>query len=319
MPPRSQHTPTPRAGQLPTGQRSFDLNQVSAYHQHRVPSKHQVTALLLAKAWEGRRALPEHDHALDANPRPTPTPPDTDDVLTPDDANPPPRGQPGCRSTHATFTKSSKARSDEPVYELHRNGLVHGMLTNYNNLVVATKAWNRLFAVADWARSLEAQEREAAKTPDPTWKDLATQLTANAETKAALAEFSPTTLTSHDPTSLAAHPVYAASTGYLDAWKRKNYGHMARVITRMAQRVGPGDVRLDYQGHSLEDYSIESLRHSAAAICTVRLNVVVCGASHSPEMRWAREGNDGRAAAPNEDGEWRLMWWDAAQMTQDAD
>lgn len=225
----------------------------------------------------------------------------------------------GLSAAHATFAKSSKARSDEPVYELHRNGIVHGMLTNYNNSVVATKAWNRLFAVADWARSLEAQEREAAKPPDPTWKDLATQLTANAETKAALAEFLPIALTSDDQTSLAAHPVYAASTRYLDAWKRKNYGHMAEVITTLVQIVGPGDVRLDYQGHSLEDYSIKSLEHSAAAICTVRLHVVVNGTPHSPEMRWMREGSDGRAAAPNEDGEWRLMWWGAAHMTRDAE
>lgn len=93
---------------------------------------------------------------------------------------------------------------------------------------------------------------------------------------------------------------------------------MAQVITRMVQTVSPGDVRLDYQGHSLEDYTIQSLGHSAAAICTVRLHVVVNGASHTPEMRWMREGSDGRAAAPNEDGEWRLMWWGTAHMTRDA-
>ncbi|MDN5742353.1 MAG: hypothetical protein L0J68_02660 [Micrococcaceae bacterium] len=225
----------------------------------------------------------------------------------------------GLSAAHATFAKSSKGRNDEPVYELYRNGIVHGMLTNYNSSVVATKAWNRLFAVADWARSLEAQEQETAKPPDPTWKDLATQLAANTETKAALAEFVPIALTSDDHASLAAHPVYVASTRYLDAWKRKNYGHMAQVITTLGQTVGPGDVRLDYQGHSLDDYSLKSLVHSAAAICTVRLHVVVNGTPGSPEMRWVREGSDGRAAAPNEDGEWRLMWWGAAHMTRDAE
>jgi hypothetical protein len=30
------------------------------------------------------------------------------------------------------------------VFELHRHGIVHGTLVNYNNPVVATRAWNVL-------------------------------------------------------------------------------------------------------------------------------------------------------------------------------
>jgi hypothetical protein len=45
--------------------------------------------------------------------------------------------------------------SNEEVFELYRNGIVHGVLLNFNNAVVASKAWNRLFAVADWATSRE--------------------------------------------------------------------------------------------------------------------------------------------------------------------
>lgn len=65
-----------------------------------MPSKHQVTALLLAKAWEGRRASTEHDHALDANPKRAHVVHYIEHVLVLDDANPPTPGQPRCRSTH---------------------------------------------------------------------------------------------------------------------------------------------------------------------------------------------------------------------------
>ncbi|WP_066642164.1 hypothetical protein [Serinicoccus hydrothermalis] len=147
---------------------------------------------------------------------------------------------------------------------------------------------------------------------------MAQQLRANAETNAALAEFSPVVLTSDDQTSLTAHPVYAAASGYLDAWKRGNYGGMAQVVTRMTQTVSPGQVRQEYQDHTLEDYAIESLRHSGAAVCLVGLRIVVNGSSYSPEMRWIREGADGRAAAPNEDGEWRLVLWGATFFTRNA-
>lgn len=66
----------------------------------------------------------------------------------------------GLAHAHQTFTKSTKKTSDSPIVELHRNGIVHGTLLNYDNKIVATKAWNRLFAVADWAASIEKREAE---------------------------------------------------------------------------------------------------------------------------------------------------------------
>ena len=224
----------------------------------------------------------------------------------------------GLSAAHVTFTKGFKARNDEPVDELYRNGIVHGMLTNYNNVVVATKAWNRLFAVADWACSLEAQQREAEKPPDPTWRELFERLRVNEESKAALAAFTPVTLTQADQ-GMTAHPVCTATRAYLDAWTRKNYGEMASLVTHMFASIKPGDVRADYQGFSLEEYDITSLNHGGASVCTVRLHVIINGASHSPQLRWVREGVDGQTAMPNQEGEWHLMWWGVGHMTRDAE
>lgn len=149
----------------------------------------------------------------------------------------------GLSAAHESFTKSFKARNDDPIFELYRNGIVHGMLTNYDNAIVATKAWNRLFAVADWARSLEAQKKEAEKPPGPTWKEMFRQLRANEEVKVALNAFTPVTLTQGDQVAFAAHPVYTATQVYLEAWKKKNYGRMAQMITGMFDMTGPGAVR----------------------------------------------------------------------------
>lgn len=67
-------------------------------------SKHQVTALPLAKAWEGRRASTEHHHAPDANPKRALVVHVVEHrhVLVLNDANPPTPGQPRCRSTHGS-------------------------------------------------------------------------------------------------------------------------------------------------------------------------------------------------------------------------
>jgi hypothetical protein len=42
-------------------------------------------------------------------------------------------------------------------------------LVNFDNDIVATKAWNRLFAVADWAAS--RQKRAIPPDPKPTMKE----------------------------------------------------------------------------------------------------------------------------------------------------
>ena len=55
--------------------------------------------------------------------------------------------------------KSIRARMDEPVCEVYRHGIMHGMVTDYDNDVVASKAWCMLFAVGDWVDA-EARKRE---------------------------------------------------------------------------------------------------------------------------------------------------------------
>jgi hypothetical protein len=73
-------------------------------------------------------------------------------------------------AAHRTFTKSFKARIDEPVYDPYRNGIVHGNIINFDNRIVAAKAWNRLFVVADWADARRKQS--VPEKPERTWREL---------------------------------------------------------------------------------------------------------------------------------------------------
>lgn len=176
-----------------------------------------------------------------------------------------------------------------------------------------------MFAVADWARSLEAAAKEESKPPPPGFKEIGQYFRARAEDKAALAAFVPQLLTAAVPDALAAHPVHTCAADYLDAWRSSNYGHMARAITGMSGATSPGTVRANYSGTRLLSYSIDTLDHYGAAVCTIRVTLDVDGTSYSPELRWVREGADGETALPNHDGEWRLMSWDVAQMARNAD
>ena len=172
--------------------------------------------------------------------------------------------------------------------------------------------------IARLARSLEAEQQEAEKPPDPTWRELVTQLKTSAETKAALKAFTPQALAVGDQ-DLMTHPVYVATTELLRAWQTDNYGAMAGVITHMFRPINPKDVRNEYQGHELEEHEVLSLDHFGAAVCIARVRLRIDGSVHTPELRWIWEGPDGHAAAPNQAGDWRLMWWGFDYMTRDID
>ncbi|WP_311678143.1 hypothetical protein [Streptomyces dubilierae] len=80
----------------------------------------------------------------------------------------------GLAHAHKTFTKGRSATQEAPVYELYRNGIVHGSILEYDDIIVATKAWNRLFAVADWASAREEEQQHSAVGP-VSWPALAGQ------------------------------------------------------------------------------------------------------------------------------------------------
>lgn len=45
------------------------------------------------------------------------------------------------------------------MYDLYRHGIMHGTIVDFNNIVVATKAWNLFFSVLDWAKAKEQAEK----------------------------------------------------------------------------------------------------------------------------------------------------------------
>jgi hypothetical protein len=216
----------------------------------------------------------------------------------------------GLRNAHSTFTKGIQKTSSEPVYELHRHGIVHGMLVNYDNIIVATKAWNRLFAVADWATSIERQNKP--KEPEPSWGDIFRKTARNAAAKKALDEWRRKKLTADDP-GFYDEEVCARAKSYLDAWKRRNYGAMAALISPQLGEPTPnataGMVRSEFESWHLDDYTIAAADFEAAAVCEIDVELVSEGEQRHARMRWIREGSDGMAAMPNEPGTWYLYLW----------
>lgn len=216
----------------------------------------------------------------------------------------------GLAHAHGSFSRSFKKRSDEQVTELYRNGIVHGMLTNYDNDVVAAKAWNRLFAVADWASTRQKQNRPAKQRAG--WREVLRTIARNEETRRALDAWRPSSLAVGVP-GFDDDEVVAATGQYLDGWRRRNYGLMARFLSPLVADTSPsraaGHVRDAFEGRALTDYRLEHVDHPAAAVGLVDAVLQVDGTETACQLRWIRTGADGLGAAPNEEATWRLITW----------
>lgn len=226
----------------------------------------------------------------------------------------------GLSRAHQTFRRMKGATSDEPVHDLYRNGIVHGTLTNFGNVIVATKAWNRLFAVIDWAKAREEESRPP--TPEPGLREVLGMLAASGRRKRSLDAWRPVVLTPEDA-AFAGHAVTVATTDFLKLWSRRNYGGVADlVMAQTAKSYGSRMYRVireEYSRLSLVSFSVERLDHCAAAICMVDARLeFVDGRTVTARIRWIFENEAGESAIPpDEVGSWRLVWWGPAALSRE--
>lgn len=213
----------------------------------------------------------------------------------------------GLTHAHATFQKGFRATDESETFELYRNGIVHGTLLNYNNVVVATKAWNRLFAVVDWSRAEE--KRNKPVEPKPTFSQTMKQISEYAATRAEIRKqldaFRPVVLSKGDA-GLVEHPAYAACTEFLTFWQKPkpNYGGMAKMLASLSKNSA-GEVRNDYNNYRLNRFEIISLDHGALAACDISVRLTINDKEYEHFLRWIFEDQEGEIASA--DAKWRVI------------
>ncbi|MEV7374677.1 hypothetical protein AB0O51_27825 [Streptomyces sp. NPDC090301] len=224
----------------------------------------------------------------------------------------------GLSHAHKTFTKGRTATQEEPVFELYRNGIVHGSILNYDNVIVATKAFNRLFAVADWAVAREKEQRDQAEEP-VTWSSVGRQLKEtfgvvmeHAEVNRANREWKPAEYLL-DSEGFTDHPLYLQTYELLTCWKRRNYGSLSDLMTHdLHNKHGKSvrsEVRRAFEPYPLADFEIRAIRHDMAAAGTVLAVLNHSGGDRvSVELRWVRENAQAHPRPEPMPGQWRLVF-----------
>jgi hypothetical protein len=223
----------------------------------------------------------------------------------------------GIGNVQRTFLKTISVTITEPVEELYRNGIMHGTVLNFDNIIVATKAWNMLFAVMDWATA--KTKAEAPKPPEKSWKETIKQITENEKDKKLLEAWAPYALRNGEA-GFEEDPACIACAGYLEAWKRKDYGNMSKRLSKMVVssqgNAMPKLVRDDYIPYTLAGFEILALNHTAAAVCEIEVKAKITDKDErTATLRWLYEGRDGKVTMLSKgNGEWKLMSWGIAHF-----
>ena len=219
----------------------------------------------------------------------------------------------GLTNALKTYNKTIKKRVDEEVYELHRHGIVHGTVTRFDNVVVATRAWNMLFAVADWATATENARQP--KGPKPTLGETFQQIGANARTKKMLDTWKSSHLSDSDA-GFEDHEIHSLTVKFLTSWRARNFGSLAHFPTRQFGNQETthgkiaGQLRDDFGGYILSDFRVTELENTAPAIWVSRGEATVNDVLGTFECRWTIEEVDGRFGYGSDSALRRLVFCD---------
>ena len=217
----------------------------------------------------------------------------------------------GLQSVMRVFNKKIYKRVDDEVFELHRNGIMHGMVVNFNNDTVATKAWNMLFAIADWSAS--KLKAEQPKEPEPSPSELLLQLSRNNSYTRYRRGFAPHTIVSSE-TGFGKEKVVTRVSELLESWEKKQWGVLVEFMTPRLREMYPGNKAINHTkslfGQSkIRGWTINEVSFAEPSVALIKCTTIYNDNSAEISLRMVLLNDSGSPAIPSEEAEWYLGIW----------
>lgn len=215
--------------------------------------------------------------------------------------------------THVLKTHRTqiKRRRDEEVFELYRHGIVHGLVMNYDNRVVATKAWNMLLSLVDWA---DAKDRVRADQVAYTSQTLSDVIAKSQESQRRIARMRAweKRVIARGDSEFAMHEAVRLTDEFMSAWQKQNYGRIAQLAHRVWYRGQPdgkvaGEMRRKFEAYRLEGYEIREVDGTTNNVWETRGVVRVNGSAAHFAYRWAIELPNQWTGGPGDEGPRKLV------------
>jgi ASC-1-like (ASCH) protein len=208
------------------------------------------------------------------------------------------------------FLETKKKRVDEEVFELHRHGIVHGSVVNYNNAVVATKAWNLLFAVVDWSIATTKKAKDDRKPPEPGLREMLSSLAEHGRKKKARDQFEPWTVGRQDE-AFDDDGVVTQTRLFVEAWQRKQWGRLVPLMPpRLVGEKRTGEAaeyaKSWFGASEISDVEIDRVEYPQSSVAEVGGVATIDGTTANLCLRWVYYDSSGDLALNDEDGAWHL-------------
>lgn len=212
----------------------------------------------------------------------------------------------GLANVHRTYNQGVKKLDLAEQFEIRRHGLMHGMLPNFDNAVIATKAWNLLFAVSDWADGEVA--RLAPKDDEPSLRETLRR-SADFQTvkkKSDAFEAYELSVSEYDATKLRE---FIAVDSFLELWENCRWGLLGEFFARFGDQfrdVGKQaqEAKSLYDINPLDSWSVTRVRRETSSLAFVEAELVVGGVTRQAAIRLILCDDDNGVELDPDAGHW---------------
>ncbi len=149
-------------------------------------------------------------------------------------------------------------------YNVPRHAIVHGMVGDINNPTAATKAWNLLFSLGDWMRSIK-QAKFDMENPQSLEEDIEV-IIRHLKYLQNDNNFVPSTILPSEEKFIS-DPIFVKSNSFLEdlskgRWQ-KIWDHYDDRHRELGGWKNIGDLIIDFQLHQVKSWEIEKIEYHA--------------------------------------------------------
>lgn len=243
----------------------------------------------------------------------------------------------GLTKLKSIFNQNRTKTNTDPITLPYRNGILHGRDLNYANEYVSCKCVSLMFAVADWMKMKDSEEKRKAEheksiNPPPIKESLA-QIKENKQIREEISKWKPQTVivgkdvpangTSED---YIGYPYLVVVVEMLLAWKKRNYGKLSFYLQKIFSKnlsAGKlaGECRKLFENKILDTFEITEVEERACALSKVVVKVWWTSGESNKEalltFGCAYESNTKCVGVPwRNNGKWVLIPWDIRGLYQ---
>lgn len=207
---------------------------------------------------------------------------------------------------------------------IRRNGIMHGMLINFDNKILAAKAWNLTFSIGDWMNSMIEANKPQEPAPT-TWQVFTSAMKSydsSQKYRRNRKAHTSYTLKSENPAILS-HPIWLRTTAFLKIWERGQWGLMRefgndKLFPFWWSAKHDGDIKKHFEKHRISNPEIIKIDHHSYDFAYVHFATFYTGylRSESVEQQvefcltWQLTDREGNLPTDSENPDWYLLTWD---------